>query len=121
MTAKQLQCIENGFTDKEKISFFLIWQQITSDKKLKSHIASLVEKVIRKNFGFQDYIEDEAVINCLLYNREYRHGFHFYRDKEIEPEKVHMAKNGINNMCLTEDMEEEYIEILKIIEGIKNI
>ena len=121
LTAKQLECIIKGFTDKENIKFWIIWQQLSSDECLKWSISSWVENAIRKmGNGFGEYMEDEAVMNCLLYDREYgKHGFHFYRDVEIEPEKIHMTKNGRNNTYLNENMEDEYIEVLKVVEGIQ--
>lgn len=120
LTAKQLECIIKGFTDQENISFWIIWQQLTNDRSLKWGIPEWVKKVIYKNGGFADYIENEAVINCLLYAPEYKkRGFHFYRDIEIDPEIVHIMENGKNNHILNENMEDEYTEVLKVVDGIQ--
>ena len=120
LTARQLECIIKGFTDQENIKFWIIWQQLTNDECLKWSIPSWVEKIIYKNHGFGDYIDNEAVINCLLYAPEYKkRGFHFYRDIEIDPEVVHVMENGKNNHILNENMEDEFTEVLKVVEGIQ--
>lgn len=121
LTAKQLDCIIKGFTNQENINFWIIWQQLTNDECLKWSISSWVESTINKNKnGFADYMENESVINCLLYDRTYKkQGFYFFRDLEINPERVYIMKNGKNNICLQEDMEDEYIEVLKVVEGIQ--
>lgn len=120
LTAKQLECIIKGFTDQENINFWIIWQQLTNDECLKWSIPSWIENVIRKNKnGFADYIEDESIINCLLYDQIYKRGFHFYRDIEIDPERIHITENGRNNSYLNENVEDEYIEVLKVVEGIQ--
>ncbi|RKI83744.1 hypothetical protein D7V90_07580 [bacterium 1xD42-87] len=121
LTAKQLNCIINGFTDQENINFWIIWQQLTNDECLKWSIPLWVENTIYKNKkGFADYMENEAVINCLLYDRTYnKQGFYFSHDLEIDPERVCIMKNGKNNIYLQEDIEDEYIEVLKVVEGIR--
>jgi len=65
-------------------------------------------------------MENEAIINCLLYDRTYKkQGFYFSHDLEIDPERVCIMKNGKNNIYLQEDIEDEYIEVLKVVEGIR--
>ena len=121
LTAKQLECIIKGFTEQEKVNFWLIWFQLTNDECLKWSIPSWVENTIRKNKnGFADYMEDDAIINCLLYDRKYgKQGFHFSRDIEIDSERIHMIENGRNKSYLNENVEDEYIEVLKVVEGIQ--
>lgn len=121
LTAKQLNCIIKGFTDNENINFWITWQQLTNDDCLKWSIPSWVENTIYKNKnGFADYIENEAVINCLLYDRTYKkQGFYFFHDLEIDPERVCVRNNGKNNIYLQENIEDEYIEVLKVVEGIQ--
>lgn len=121
LTARQLECIIKGFTDQENINFWIIWQQLTSDECLKWSIPTWVENTINKNKnGFADYMENEAVINCLLYDRTYKkQGFYFSHDLEIDPERVHITRNGKNNIYLQEDIEDEYVEVLKVVEGIQ--
>lgn len=119
LTARQLERIIKGFADQENINFWIIWQQLTSDECLKWSISSWVENAINKNKnGFADYIENEAVINCLLYDRTYKkEGFYFSHDLEINPERVYIMRNGKNNFHLQEDMKDEYIEVLKVVEA----
>ena len=61
-------------------------------------------------------MENEAIINCLLYDPIYKkRGFHFYRDKEYNQEKIGIMSNAeLNN-----NLEDEEIEVLKIVEGIR--
>lgn len=120
LTANQLQCIIKGFTDQENINFWIIWQQLTNDECLKWSIPTWIENIIHKNRkDFVDYVEDEAFINCMLYDRQYKkYGFHFYRDMEIEPEKVYIMENGKNKHYINENIEDG-IEILKVVEGIR--
>ena len=121
LTVKQLNCIINGFTDQENINFWIIWQQLTNDECLTWSIPSWVENTIYKNrTGFADYMGNEAVINCLLYDRTYKkQGFHFSHDLEINPERVCITKNGKNNIYLQENIDDEFVEVLKVIEGIQ--
>lgn len=121
LTVKQLNCIINGFTDQENINFWIIWQQLTNDECLTWSIPSWVENTIYKNRnGFADYMGNEAVINCLLYDRTYKkQGFHFSHDLEINPERVCITKNGKNNIYLQENIDDEFVEVLKVIEGIQ--
>lgn len=118
LTTRQCECIIKGFTDQEKINFWIIWQQLTNDEWQKSSIASWIEDLIRNNF--KEYIENEAILNCLLYNRNYkRYGFHFVHDIDDNPELVYICDNGKNNRYLNEHMEDEYSEVLKVVEGIQ--
>lgn len=117
LTAKQLDCIIKGFTDQENINFWIIWQQLSNDEGVKWSIASWVENLI-KDFG--NYINNEAIINCLLYDQKYkRYGFHFLHDIDDNPEIIFIHGNGRNNRYLNEHMKDEYIEILKVVEGIR--
>lgn len=121
LTAKQLECIIKGFTDKESIDFWIIWQQLTNDECLKWSIPTWIENIIYKNEkGVAEYMENKAFINCMLYDRKYKkYGFHFYKDTEIEPKKVCIMENGKDNHILNEDIEDEYTEVLKVVEGIQ--
>ena len=114
LTAKQLECIIKGFSAKEKIDFWVIWQSLTNDQHLREGIASWVESEIYKNLSFADYMDDDAIINCLLYNRMYRkEGFHFFCDID-EPERICISQN---KRYLDENMEDEYVKILKVVKG----
>lgn len=112
LTARQLECIIKGFTDQENIKFWIIWQQITNDETLKRSISVWVENEIK---NFSNYIGNEEVIDCLLCNPIYKHGFHFLHDKEDT--KVFIMKNGRNNKCLNENVEDEEVEVLKVVKG----
>lgn len=114
LTAKQLDCIINGFTKKEKLNFWIIWQELTNDGNLKRSISSWVENKIQ---NFEEYMENESVINCLLCNPIYKHGFHFVRDIE-DLEIIYIMANKKDNIQLKEDIEDEDIEVLKVIEGV---
>ena len=116
LTAKQLECIIKRFSDQENIDFWIIWQQLTNDEMTKRSIALWVENSIQ---NFSEYMENEAVINCLLHNPIYKHGFHFLKDIDDKPEMVYIIENGKNNKYLNEHMEDEYMEVLKVIEGIR--
>lgn len=116
LTAKQLECIIKGFTKSEIINFWLIWFQLSNNDMIKRSISSWIEREID---DFANYMENEAVINCLLFDRKYRHGFHFYCDTIVYPDRVYMMQNGVRNGCLNENMEDEEIEILKVVEGIQ--
>ena len=114
LTAKQLNCIINGFNDKEKIDFYIIWCSMTKDESLKRSIASWVQSLIRN--GYQDYIDNELFISCMLCGREYKkYGFHFLHDIEDEPELVFIMANGKDDKTLKENAQDEYFEILKVV------
>lgn len=119
LTAKQLECIIKGFSAKEKIDFWVIWQSLTNDNHLKEGIASWVENLLyeirHKNPSyFTSCLDNEAIINCLLHNRVYRkYGFHLWRDIEDYPEIVCMS----DNRSLQENLEDEYIEVLKVVKS----
>ncbi len=115
LTAKQLECIIKGFTDQENINFWIIWQNLTNDKFLKVSIASRVFREIYNTFSFGNYIGNEAVINCLLYKKEFKKGFHFAHDVEDDPKVIFLYDNS----RLAEHIEDKYIEVLKVIEGIR--
>lgn len=113
LTVKQLECIIKGFTSQEKINFWIIWQQLTDDECLKWSIPSWVD---RKIDNYADFVENEAIINCLLWDPIYRkRGFHFYVDKEYNPEKVCIMSNAE----LKDNMEDEEIEVIKAVAGIR--
>ena len=113
LTARQLECVIKGFTDQENINFWLIWQQLTNDECLKWSIPAWVD---RKIDNYVDYMENEAIINCLLYDPIYKkRGFHFYRDKEYNQEKIGIMSNAE----LNDNLEDEEIEVLKVVEGIR--
>lgn len=113
LTAKQLECIIKGFTDQENIKFWIIWQQLSNNEYLKWSIPAWVD---RKIDNYANYMENEAIINCLLYNPIYKkRGFHFYRDKEYNQGKVGIMSNAeLNN-----NLEDEEIEVLKVVKGIR--
>lgn len=114
LTAKQLECIIKGFTAQEKINFWLVWHSLTNDENLKSDLASWLENEIQ---DFSEHVENEAVINCLLSGIRYKkHGFHFLRDVN-DSETVYIMENGKNNKRLNENLEDEEIEVIKIVEG----
>lgn len=113
LTARQLECIIKGFTDQENIKFWIIWQQLSNDECLKWSIPAWVD---RKIDNYADYMENEAIINCLLYDSVYKkRGFHFYRDKEYNQEKIGIMSNAE----LNDNLEDEEIEVLKVVEGIR--
>ena len=65
-------------------------------------------------------MENEAIINSLLFDRKYRkYGFHFYRDVEYDSERICIMDNGKDNRTLNENIEDEYIEVLKVVEGMR--
>lgn len=111
LTAKQLECIIKGFTLKEKIDFWCIWFSLTSDECLKRSIPKWIETELYKNYCIADYVENEAVCNCLLYDRKYKNGFYFFHDIDDKPGQIWISE--IKN--LEEDIEDEYIEILKVV------
>lgn len=128
LTAKQLDCIIRGFTSTETINFYLIWQQITNDTDLKSSITNWVQYEIEKNKnGFADYINNEAIINCMFFKYSYgKNGFHFYKyvfDPDFPDESIHVfiSSNGgrreRKDIYLNEHMEDKEIEVLKIVKG----
>ena len=108
-------CNIKGFNDKEKIDFYLIWCSLTKDETLKMSIPSWIQGIVR---NYKDYIENELFIDCMLREREYqKHGFHFLRDIEDEPETIFIMKNGKEGKILKEHQEDEYLEILKVVEA----
>lgn len=115
ITAKQLECIVKNFTDQENINFWIIWQQLTNNECLKQSISMWVENTIYRNSSVSDYMENVAVINCLLCNYKYKYGFHFLHDVDDDPGIIYIRENGKNNQILDENIANEYIEILKIV------
>ena len=121
LTAKQLDCIINGFTQSETFDFWFIWQELSNDDCTKRSIGSWLYNEIAKNHAFGQYMENEKVLNCLLYMYEFRSGFHFLRDIDdpLEPDMIFIMENGKNNKYLKEHMKDEYLEVLKVVEGIR--
>ena len=119
LTAKQLECIIKGFTEKETIDFWLIWQPLTNDQEVKEYIAEWLEIYIIRYFTFANYLENEEVINCLKYNPMYRNGFHFCRgvEEDDDPDNIWIMRNGRRNQILNENLEDDEIEVIKIVEG----
>lgn len=118
LTAKQLECIIKGFTDQENVNFWIIWQQLSNDEGLKWSIPGWIENLVKGDFS--NYINDESIINCMLYDQRYKRGFHFYKDYEYgDGSKILIERNGKNGKCLQKNMEDEYIEVVKVIEGIQ--
>lgn len=118
LTTKQLECIIKGFTDQENINFWIIWQQLTNDECLKWSIPGWIENLI--NGDFSNYVNNEAIINCMLYDQRYKRGFHFYKDYEYgDDSKIVIDCNGKNGKRLKEHMEDEETEVIKVVEGIQ--
>ena len=117
LTAKQLACITKGFTFNETISFYKVWFLLANDENKKS-IASWTEMLISKERKFADFVNDEEVHNILLTDIKYkRYGFHFWHDIEDEPEVIVISENGKNDRLLNENLEDEYIEVLKVVKS----
>lgn len=117
LTAKQLACITKGFTFDETISFYKVWFLLANDENKKS-IACWTEMLISKERKFADFVNDEEVHNILLTDIRYkRHGFHFWHDIEDEPEVIVISENGKNDRLLNENLEDEYIEVLKVVKS----
>lgn len=112
LTAKQLECIIKNFTLSEMIDFESIWSVLTEDDCLKRSIASWIESDLYKNQKFIDYTENEMVNNAILYY--YKKGFHYCTD--IEDDIIWIMDNGKDNKKLNESLEDEYIEVIKIVE-----
>lgn len=103
---------------RKNISFWIIWQQLTDDDVIKQSIPGWIEDTLK--YDFSKYIEDEAIINCMFYDQRYKHGFHFYKEYEYSNgSKIFIERNGKNGKRLQEHMEDEYIEVVKVIEGVQ--
>ena len=117
LTAKQLDCIIKGFTFDENISFYKVWFLLANDENKKS-IACWTETLISKERKFADFVNDEEVHNILLTDVRYkRHGFHFWHDIDDEPEDIFISCNEKNDRLLNENLEDEYIEVLKVVKS----
>lgn len=117
LTAKQLECIIKGFSFNETISFYKVWFLLANDENKKA-IACWMEMLISKERKFSNFVEDEEVHNILLANIKYKkHGFHFWHDIEDEPEVIVISENGKNDNLLNENLEDEYIKVLKVIKS----
>lgn len=117
LTAKQLECIIKGFTFDETISFYKVWFLLANDENKKS-IACWTETLISKERKFVDFVNDEEVHNILLTDVRYkRHGFHFWHDIDDEPEDIFISCNEKNDRLLNENLEDEYIEVLKVVKS----
>ena len=74
--------------------------------------------LISKERKFSDFVEDEEVHNILLADIKYKkHGFHFWHDIDDEPEDIFISENGKNDRLLNENLEDEYIEVLKVVKS----
>lgn len=117
LTAKQLACIEKGFTFDERINFYKIWFTLANDENKKA-IACWTEMLISKERKFSEFVNDEEIHNILLTDIRYkRHGFHFWHDIEDEPEIIVISCNEKNDRLLNENLEDEYIEVLKVVKS----
>ena len=117
LTAKQLECIIKGFTFDETISFYKVWFLLANDENKKS-IACWTEMLISKERKFSDFVNDEEIHNILLTDVRYkRHGFHFWHDIDDEPEDIFISCNEKNDRLLNENLEDEYIEVLKVVKS----
>lgn len=58
LTAKQLECIIKGFTDKESIDFWIIWQQLYKDTEIEPKKVCIMENG-KDNHILNEDIEDE--------------------------------------------------------------
>lgn len=124
LTVKQLQCIINGFTNTEQVDFYIAWNLVTKDECTKRSIPLLLEDVIYKNKnGFADYMENDAVISCLLHGYRYRkYGFCFYRDAKIEEDSNRVIIIAIDKDGETlKELKDECYEIIKVVQGIHKI
>lgn len=120
LTAKQLNCIINGFTDNEKIDFYIVWCLMTEDECLKRSIPTWIQSLIKNRY--KDYIDNEIFISCMLCDRKYKkYGFHFLHDIEDEPELVFIMENGKDDKILKENAHDEYYEILKVVDPEKRL
>ena len=109
-----MECIINGFAQQEKINFWLVWHSLTNDEGLKKSIPAWLEKEIH---DFSDYVDDEAVITCLLSDIRYKkHGFHFLYDED-DPEIVFIMENGKDNKQLNKHKQGGSYKVVKVIEG----
>ena len=113
LTAKQLDCIIRGFTLSEMIKFETIWSTLTNDDCLKRSISSWIESDLHKNQKFINYIENESVNSAILYR--YKTGFHYAKDIEDGNDMIFIMDNGRSDKNLNESLNDEYLEVLKII------
>lgn len=116
LTGKQLACIKKGFTNDDKIQYWIVKQALATDKHEKSNCADMVQdllyKIRRSNAEkFIKYFEDEAVVNCLRLKREYVNGFHIWKDIEDDFDYTCISSNS---EYLQDHKEDEFIEVLKI-------
>ena len=117
LTAKLLACITKGFTFNETISFYKVWFLLANDENKKA-IACWTEMLISKKRKFSEFVNDEEIHNILLTDIRYkRHGFHFWHDIEDEPEIIVISCNEKNDRLLNENLEDEYIEVLKVVKS----
>lgn len=117
LTAKQLNCITKSFNFNETISFYKVWFLLANEENKKA-IACWTETLISKERKFTDFVNDEEVHNILLTDVRYkRHGFHFWHDIDDEPEDIFISCNEKNDRLLNENLEDEYIEVLKVVKS----
>jgi len=115
LTAKQLNCIERGFTQSELFDFYIMWQLLSNNRSIQDSIAGHMLCKMQETFSFGKYMNNEDVLNCLLYRQELKNGFHFARDIEDDPEMIFIYDN---DTFLNGHMKDEYIEVLKIVDGL---
>ena len=109
-TVKQLECIIKGFTDTEKFSFWLIQINLTQNEMTKKSLAAWIENDINKRQAWKEYIDNEQVNNSILNDSKYKRlGFHYYKD--IEDDFIAIE----SNRYLEENQQDEYTEVLKVI------
>lgn len=111
LTAKQLESIIRGFSLAEKINFYCIWYSLSNEYLTKKSIVNWIELDIQKNLLFNKYMGNEAVNNALLY--KYANGFHYWKD--VDDDVISISDNGRDNKYLNEAENDEYKEILKVI------
>lgn len=114
LTAKQLDCVIEKFTPKEKIDFLCIWTQLTTE--IDHNFGSIILEIIRKNDLEGEYIDNEIVNNLILHFRPYKYGFFYakYKDKE-DKNKFWICPLGKDKKKLSECLEDSEDEIIKII------
>lgn len=125
LTAKQLDCIINGFSVAETINFYKIWF-LVANEETKKCISSWLEQVMYKHKIVYKFVHDEEVHKILLVCHP--SGIHFLKDIEDSDEDVFFRDNGIwtrkkdentkkkiyDKSFLEDDQEDEFFRILKV-------
>lgn len=126
LTMKQLNCIIDGFSKNEIIEFYKVWFMLTEDNETKKHISNFTIYIIntmKENNGGSEsawgqFIEDELIHNIIKFDaigNSYRYGFYFNNDID-DPEFIFISPIKKDRRGLNEAIEDEYINIIKIIE-----